>query len=462
MSSIQNLMWDANPIPDPGSEFSDDEIGALLLLTRTRSTGMGMTETLRPTEPEKERNRRGWFAAGVSFAAIIAMVGGGLWFASMGDTGDDASSLVTTTIEATTTTAATVAGIEASQAAISFLTATETFDVDAALALLADDAVIALGPADSKSAVAKEMRWQEATGLVVTPQECSVADATQPSEGSIAVGCTATVASPIAAVGGAEPIVFTYEATVDDGVITAIESVDLGIYSNAVWVPFESWVRTSRSDAHPIMFSSAGTGVVLSDESIELWRQYTTEYVNEKTFDDAFANSEAYLEARYEGDVERAVSFLAPTAVLDWGPGTSPEELATALVWENAVGISFEPLTCVVLSGSRGDTGEVVNVRCSMFATSAISEAIGDPGGVECVSILVDGGVIQSAVMGDYRGPACEGFNFAGRVFGPFTAWLEDVHPELSFVDLYNQRSDGADIERWRVLTEEFVAAQQG
>ena len=37
MTSIETLMWDANPIVDPSTEFSEEEIEAFDLLVRTRS-----------------------------------------------------------------------------------------------------------------------------------------------------------------------------------------------------------------------------------------------------------------------------------------------------------------------------------------------------------------------------------------------------------------------------------------
>lgn len=77
MNSFETRMRSANPIPDPRSDFSDDEVAALLTLIRARSTDMDMQELTRPMEPEPKRKSSWWIAA-AAFAAVIVVVGAAL------------------------------------------------------------------------------------------------------------------------------------------------------------------------------------------------------------------------------------------------------------------------------------------------------------------------------------------------------------------------------------------------
>ena len=82
-------------------------------------------------------------------------------------------------------------------------------------------------------------------------------------------------------------------------------------------------------------------------------------------------------------------------------------------------------------------------------------------GDSDCVDFTVDGALITRAVLGQ----SCGGFNFASRMFAPFEAWLEAAHPELSLdaliEHLYSGSLSGGDLDEWRALTDEFVAAQR-
>ena len=74
MTSIETLMRDSNPMVDPSTEFSEEEIRAFDLLVRTRSGNVDVQERTKPVEPEK-RQRRGWLVAASAFAAVIVVIG---------------------------------------------------------------------------------------------------------------------------------------------------------------------------------------------------------------------------------------------------------------------------------------------------------------------------------------------------------------------------------------------------
>ena len=463
MTDIGLLVRSANPVPDDSQVLTDDAFEAVLLLAKQRSTDMDVRE-----KPDLERQsgskRTGWTVAAVTFGAAVAVIGTFALLSSRSATEQPPATTpttVVTTTEADNFDALTQDAVRTTEA---FLGARQRFDSDAALALVADDAIVSVGPADSKAALAPEMEWQEATGLVVEPDRCEVLTTTPQSDGAVAVRCTAVVTSPIAATqGDADGVVFSYEATVRDDAITSIELVDLGAYSTVVWEPFEGWVSQSRPESHSIMYLDGGSSVALSDESIALWRQYTTEYVNEQVHSEAFSVVTSFLDLRYRNVISDAQELLAADAVLDWGPGYTRENLPEGRGWEDATGIEFEPGTCVVLSASSdGENGEVVDFRCSVYVTSSIASAVGDSGVEDCVDLTVNGSLITRAELGS----GCTGgFNFASRMFRPFETWLEDAHPELSFdvmlETLYSGALTGGDLDQWRSLTEEFVAAQR-
>lgn len=75
MSDVQTLMRNANPVPDAATEFGQDDLEALLLLTRSRSTEMDAKELTRAGEKDPRNRRSGWYAAAAAFALVILVIG---------------------------------------------------------------------------------------------------------------------------------------------------------------------------------------------------------------------------------------------------------------------------------------------------------------------------------------------------------------------------------------------------
>jgi hypothetical protein len=418
------------------------------------------TKEVQPTKPPRERRAlSGWLAAGTAFAAIVIAIAV-VAVLAIGGT-EPAEPASPTTVPSTTTTTVSSAIADATDVATQFVSARSTYDTDAALALVALDAQVDLGPAQDAAMLVDEMRWQEASGLVTTSEGCAADPST--SEAGTVVTCRVRVESPILDASGSDPTAFTYEFVVADGLITSATFLDLGTYSQDVWEPFHDWVLANRSDSYRSMFALQGTAVVLTDESIDLWRRYTNEYVSELTHDVAYSSARDFVVARSIGDLETATALLAPDALLDWGPATTGDTLEAGLAWEDALGIGFEPVRCVVLSPPGvTDAADSATVRCTVFVTSSISDALGDPGGAECVDLVVEAAVIRSATLGVGSRPECGGFSFASHVFLPFQEWLDAAHPELAFDGLVARQTEPGDIELWRQLTDEFVAATAG
>ena len=118
MSDIQTLMRSANPIPDVRSEFGQEDLDALQLLTQRRSGDMDLKETPAPVVPEKQ-NRRGWFVAAAACAGVILVLAVAALLARSTDEAPPATTPPTTQAAPPTTeaeaealTATTVAPIE--------------------------------------------------------------------------------------------------------------------------------------------------------------------------------------------------------------------------------------------------------------------------------------------------------------------------------------------------------------
>jgi hypothetical protein len=94
MNSLETRMRSANPIPDPRSDFSDDEVAALLTLIRARSTDMDMQELTRPVEPE-QKSKPSWWIAAAAFAAVIVVVGAALLIGNATSSGPAATTPTT-------------------------------------------------------------------------------------------------------------------------------------------------------------------------------------------------------------------------------------------------------------------------------------------------------------------------------------------------------------------------------
>ncbi|MGI9529345.1 MAG: hypothetical protein ACR2NG_06495 [Acidimicrobiia bacterium] len=81
MNDIQTLMRSANPIEDAQTEFSQDEVDALLLLTQQRSGDMDTKQTLVPVKQPERQTRNGWLVAAATFAVVLVVIGS-VWLLS--------------------------------------------------------------------------------------------------------------------------------------------------------------------------------------------------------------------------------------------------------------------------------------------------------------------------------------------------------------------------------------------
>jgi len=231
-------------------------------------------EPVRPIAPHGGGRRplTGWLVAGAAAATVVLVIGAVGLFAAL-RSGEEA------VLETASTTAVEVAG--ASAIAESFAQARSDGDADSVMALLADDASVDMGPAATPSDIPAEMRWQQATGLTFTFRRCEPVGV--PTDGSDAsFSCFVTWTGSVATSLGYGADTFEYAIDVFDDRIVSAALVDLGGYQETTWRPFLDWLSLEHSDDIPTMYTPDGHAL-LTDESIDLWRLRTIEFVEEQT-----------------------------------------------------------------------------------------------------------------------------------------------------------------------------------
>jgi len=199
----------------------------------------------------------------------------------------DSDSTTTTAADTTTTTAAEPTSVRAPQEGPNDLAIAESFtrarsdgNTDAVLLLIADDAAISIGSATTKGEIAKEMRWQKATGLVSTFDRCELRSA--PIDGDTTkFACYGSWTGSVATSLGYGPSTFKYVIDITDG--SAISGVLLVFdgYTDSTAEPFREWMLQEHIDDMATMYTRTWYAD-LSDESIELWGERTSEFVAEQ------------------------------------------------------------------------------------------------------------------------------------------------------------------------------------
>jgi hypothetical protein len=232
-------------------------------------------EPVRPFTPRGGGRRplTGWLVAGAAAAIVVLVIGAVGVFAAL-RSGEES------VVEPTTGTTV-VEGADTSAIAESFAQARSDGDVDAVMALLAEDASVDTGPAAAPSDIPAEMRWQQATGLTFTFGRCEPVGV--PTDGrNASSSCFVTWTGSVATSLGYGADTFEYAIDVFDDRIVSAALVDLGGYQETTWRPFRDWMLQQHPGDMATMYAPDGHAV-LTDESIDLWRLRTTEFVEEQT-----------------------------------------------------------------------------------------------------------------------------------------------------------------------------------
>ena len=134
-------------------------------------------------------------------------------------------------------------------------------------------------------------------------------------------------------------------------------------FSPQMWEPFNRWVTTAYPKDASVMYQDeTHTGARLTEESVQLWRQHSREYVAVDTAE-MVEIAETFMEARNAYDIEAAMSFLADdgaTAVMLFDNQINTDmpsvhldrdQLALAFEVEQLYGFRYEPYECHVEPG---------------------------------------------------------------------------------------------------------------
>lgn len=291
----------ANPVPDPDRFVSFGEPDPpthpelRAVLERARSTdgrprrthavprSMAQREenpmsTISPTRSDEQRpsgdrdRKRGRLLAVAAGLVGILAVAGALTLTGTGPLGGFAVS---------PDPADRVA--EAVEVAEAYLAARDAHDAEAALALLADDAVIASAFFLELDELEPAFEALRLYGFRVSPFDCDVPappdDAS--ADGPIRVECDYNLDSRLQQITDHPPIGATFRFTVEDGVITRLaDGFPYNRYGLRLWEPFADWLARRDSVSYDVLYRSSGGRALprLTPQAMELAPVVLDEY----------------------------------------------------------------------------------------------------------------------------------------------------------------------------------------
>jgi hypothetical protein len=255
---------------------------------RTRSSHVTIIEI--PPTPTGPPRRHRWRIATAAAAAVVLIVGGALVLAARDNSREPEPDQRPVATEAPEKPA----NAAAEEVVAGFLEAYGAFDVDRAMAYLADDAEIspllksvgATGQAGGRDEFRLLVSWLEAEGykqiLDTRPQGRTVACDEQGSSASRAtLRCEFAFHLLRSDEVGLGPFKGSYfDFTVRDGeIIRASTYWETAEFSPQLWEPFANWVSLAHPEDAAVMYvDETHSGARLTDESIPLWELHTGEY----------------------------------------------------------------------------------------------------------------------------------------------------------------------------------------
>jgi hypothetical protein len=287
MSSIEQLVRSVNPIPEPHDEFGDDDVAALLLLTRSRSGTMDTKEA--PSTRESGPRRSAWVIGVVSFAVVLIIAA---VLVVLGTTGDDRGPASPATTEAApatpSTTAASADGELTPEEEALVAGLVQAFngleyrrwpaDVSAFLAFFDRAAEIRTGMTTGEDAGAGgtvEEFWAELQFRAAMHSRWDVVGCRTESG---AILCQVDFTHDAPASRGA-PLRVGLRLVVENGLVRSLAlSAPASAVSQAV-PEFYDWVAEHHPEDLDLMRGPGSVGVPNADPvSIDLWRTYLPEY----------------------------------------------------------------------------------------------------------------------------------------------------------------------------------------
>jgi hypothetical protein len=243
--------------------------------------------TPRSTDTERSPKRSAMLAVAASIAVVIA----GLVVISQQNDGSepaDQPAPTTAVVETTPTTALSGDGSDAApfDAAVltavgeRMVTALDTDDPDTLVQLVSDNAdPISVFGVTSRADLVSLFGWINASDWRFEPQAC---EASEPDR----VECTVLQSNAWATAAGAEPVEGKLFLRVENGQVAAMRYGSDNSFTE-YFEDFYGFVRDRDPDDAAAMWATAGDGrtiwPTLTDESFELFEQYTADYVESRT-----------------------------------------------------------------------------------------------------------------------------------------------------------------------------------
>lgn len=262
IEEIDQLVRQANPVPDLSvlEPIETDD----LLSSEERRHSMDTRVEVEKTEEPRQR-RRGPM---IALAAALTVMFAGVLTVLVDSVGGVADLSELTEVEK----------------AQVFVDSLNEYDSETALSFLADDAVVNILPAKSPDDLPAHALWTEAVGFTFDRRECPIIEQ---RAYDVLVVCELIVENAWSDVLEVDPIrSWAMRLGFNDGdIVYAAMSAPLERFSPEAWEPFGAWVVDNHPDDVSIMYDrSSEFGVeypYLTEESIELWRQHTEEFVAE-------------------------------------------------------------------------------------------------------------------------------------------------------------------------------------
>ncbi len=193
---------------------------------------------------------------GVALAAFAVVIAAGIGFVLVRDSN-------------------TAAGPSPVEIGESYMNAIDDWDSEAALALLAPDAVMTNGLAESPTEIPAVFDFYRANDWRSTASECQQTNVGEP----VVVNCTYTRQNAWMRALGVDPRPGgSYQFVITDG---KIEEVSSEFIEFPEWDTFTRWVRTNHNTDLFVLLADGCCVPNVTPEAIVLWEQYTNEFVAE-------------------------------------------------------------------------------------------------------------------------------------------------------------------------------------
>jgi hypothetical protein len=434
---IDRMVREANPVPEsalvdvdldllPDSEWRDD-----MRTDQTLDRGPVIGE--RPPKPSPPR----WLGVAAALVAVVAVM------AVLTQTGlvEDEPP---------------VADSEAALLEIAQTMAQAMAEGDSAtlLGLLSDNADVDIATVNRIEDIPVIGEFWAASKMQLTPGECRLRPAPASGESRVA-RCEFTMTNAWAEALDVAAVDTDADFRIQGGEVTTALLRMPGRFMAQTFDRFTAWRDETHPEAIEIMHEGRGTAS-LSPEALELWREYTEEFVAEHSADETglLETAESMAQAIAAGDSASLLDLLSDDGGIYVGRmrGRTADVPAFGAMWM-ATGWQLSPGECRLFPPPASGSARLV--QCEMEGlTNSWSRALG----VDPLNTVVDIRTVDGRVTyADLRIPG----RFHDASVRPFLAWRDQRYPEaaeiMEDVSEYVIFTDES-IELWRQYTEEFVA----